>query len=214
VPAPVAPVAQKTISDADIQVAIERGDRSTLEQLWGQIKKQQQFRINRAGLDPIEKKVTFVSDSDRIAMESAEARRQLRELSVNQVRRSVPLGVTEVLFEANCYNNLYGASLPKWGPGGGIHVVLSINGSLVQPLAEAAAPSDSVSLFPQEHGLFPRQGGVVTYTPLYRSAIYERASERAWFVFPLLSGDVQKITVIAISGLGNRKEKELANPFR
>jgi hypothetical protein len=28
----------------------------------------------------------------------------------------VPLGVTEVLFEANCYNNLYGAFLPKWGP--------------------------------------------------------------------------------------------------
>jgi hypothetical protein len=173
----------------------------------------QQFRLNRAGLDPIEKKVTFLSDADRIAVESSEATRQLHALSVDDVKKTLPLGVTEALFEANCYNNLHAASLPKWGPGGGIHVVLSIDGNLVQPLAEAAGPSDSVSLFAREHGLISREGSMVTYTPLYRTAIYERASQSAWFVFPVLTTDIEKVTVIAISGLGNRKEKEVENPF-
>jgi hypothetical protein len=66
----------------------------------------------------------------------------------------------------------------------------------------------------QEHGLLSRQGSMINYTPLYRTAIYERASQRAWFVFPQLNAEVHKVTVIAISGLGNRKEKELINPFR
>ena len=82
---------------------IARGKTTTSKKLLVKIKKRNQFRVNRAGLDPIEKKVTFLSDGDRIALESAEATREMRELSVADVRKNMRFGVTEVLLEASCY---------------------------------------------------------------------------------------------------------------
>lgn len=79
---------------------------------------------------------------------------------------------------------------------------------------EAMGQADSVSVLPQEHGVVSRQGNVVTYTPLYRSAIYERASERAWFTFPAVPADIKNFTVTAISGEGKQKEKEVSNPLK
>lgn len=204
----------QVLSDAEIQKAMDRGKNSSTKQLWKEIKKTQHVRINRAGLDPIEKTVTFLSDVDRISLESAEAKRQLREITIDEVKRNLPLGTTEVLLEANCYNNLYAGSLPKWGPQGGVHLVLKVNGMLIQPIERRTGPSDSVSVLPQEHGVISGQGNSVTYTPLYRTAIYERASLRSWFSFPVFSPDTKTLTVIAISGDGNRKEKEIENPFR
>jgi hypothetical protein len=202
-------------SDADIQAAMERGKTTPAKKLWEEIKKKQQYRINRAGFgDPIEKKVLILSDLDRIALEAAEAKRQLREISADDIKKSLPLGVMEVLLEANCYNNMYAGSLPKWGPSGGVHVVLKVGDKVIQPLEKRVGESDSVSVLPQEHGVVSRQGNMVTYTPLYRSAIYERASERAWFTFPALSGDVKTFTVIAISGEGKQKEKQIENPLK
>jgi len=200
-------------SDADIQAAMERGKTTPAKKLWDEIKKKQQYRINRAGFgDPIEKKVLILSDLDRIALEAAEAKHQLREISVEDIKKSLPLGVMEILFEANCYNNMYAGSLPKWGPRGGVHLVLKVDGRVVQPLEKRAGESDSVAVLPQEHGLVSGQGSMVTYTPLYRSAIYERASERAWFTFPMLSTDIKTFVVTAISGDGKQKEKEVENP--
>jgi len=202
-------------SDADIQAAMERGKTTPAKKLWEEIKKKQQYRINRAGFgDPIEKKVLILSDLDRIALEAAEAKRQLREISADDIKKSLPLGVMELLLEANCYNNMYAGSLPKWGPSGGVHVVLKVGDKVIQPLEKRVGESDSVSVLPQEHGVVSRQGNTVTYTPLYRSAIYERASERAWFTFPALSGDVKTFTVIAISGEGKQKEKQIENPLK
>ena len=202
-------------SDADIQAAMERGKTTPAKKLWNEIKKKQQYRINRAGIgDPIEKKVMILSDLDRIALEAAEAKRQLREISVDDIKRRLPLGVMDVLLEANCYNNLYAGSLPKWGPTGGVHVVLKVDGKVIQPLETKAGRSDSGSVLPQEHGMVSRQGNMVTYTPLYRSAIYERASQRAWFAFSALSSDVKTFTVTAISGEGKQKEKEVENPVK
>jgi hypothetical protein len=202
-------------SDADIQAAIERGKTTPAKKLWDEIKRKQQYRINRAGFgDPIEKKILILSDLDRVALEAAEAKRQLREISVDDIKRNLPFGVMEVLLEANCYNNMYAGSLPKWGPGGGVHVVLKVDGKVVQPLEKGAGQSDSVSILPQEHGVVSRQESMVTYTPLYRSAIYERASERAWFTFPALPIDVKTFTVTAISGEGKQKEREVENPVR
>jgi hypothetical protein len=163
-------------SDADIQAAMERGKAISAKKLWEEIRKKQQIRLNRAGLaDPIEKKVLILSDLDRIALEAAEAKRQLRQLSVDDIRRNVPLGVMEVLLEANCYNNMYAGSLPKWGPRGCVHLVLKIGDKVIQPLEKTAGESDAVSVMTQEHGVLSHQGNMVTYTPLYRSAIYERA---------------------------------------
>lgn len=202
-------------SDADIQAAMERGKTTPAKKLWDEIKKKQQYRMNRAGFgDPIEKKVLILCDLDRIALEAAEAKRQLREISIGDIKKGLPLGVMEVLLEANCYNNMYAGSLPKWGPSGGVHVVLKVDGKVVQPLEKKAVQSDSVAVLPQEHGVVSRQGSMVIYTPLYRSAIYERASERAWFTFHALSSDVKSFTVTAISGEGKQKEKEVENPLK
>lgn len=202
-------------SDADIRAAVERGKATPAKKLWDEIKKKQQYRINRAGFgDPIEKKVLILSDLDRIALEAAEAKRQLREVSVDDIKKNLDFGVIEVLLEANCYNNLYAGSLPKWGPTGGVHVVLKVDGKIIQPIEKRAGQADSMSVLPQEHGVVSRQGNMVTYTPLYRSAIYERASERAWFTFPALSRDVRTFTVTAISGEGKQKEKEVENPVK
>lgn len=203
----------ETISDADIQAAINKGRSSNAKSLWKEIKKKQQFRINRAGLDPIEKKVLLLSDKDRIMLEAAEAKRQMREISVAEIKRHIPMGVSEILLEANCYNHMYAGSLPKWGPDGGVHLVLKIDGKVVQPQASRAGTADSVSLLPQEHGILSRQGTTVTYTPLYQTAIYERASLRAWFAFPEIPRDVKTMTVVVISGDGKQKEKEIGNPL-
>jgi hypothetical protein len=202
------------LSDADIRAALERGQTTPAKKLWQEIKTKQQFRLNRAGLsDPIEKKVLILTDRDRISLEAAEAKRQLRKLSVEDVKRTVPLGVVDVLLEANCYNNLYAGSLPKWGPNGGVHVVLDIGESVIQPIGKRSGGSDSVAVLPQEHGVVSGQGNSVTYTPLYRTAIYERASLRAWFAFPAPSANVKTITIKAISGEGKSKQKEFENPL-
>ncbi len=87
-------------SDAEIQAAMDRGTTTPAKRLWNEIKKKQQYRINRAGLDPIEKKVLILSDLDRIALEAAEAKRQLRELSVDDIKKTLPLGVMEILLES------------------------------------------------------------------------------------------------------------------
>lgn len=202
----------QALPDGDIRAAIERGKVTPEKKLWNEVRKKRQYRMNRAGFDPIEKKVLILSDLDRIALESAEAKRQLREISVDDVKKMLPLGVVEVLLEANCYNNMYAGSLPKWGPSGGLHVVLKVGDRVVQPLEELAGRGDSIAVLPQEHGVVSQQGGVVTYTPLYRTAIYERASQRAWFIFPAQASVVTTFMVTAISGEGNQKEKEVRNP--
>jgi hypothetical protein len=136
----------------------------------------------------------------------------MREISVADIKQNINLGISEVLLESNCYNNMYAGSLPKWGPGGGVHLVLKMDGKIVQPQASRAGAADSVSVLPREHGLLS-PGPTVTYTPLYRTAIYERASQRAWFAFPEIPKDVKTITVVVISGEGKQKEKEISNPL-
>lgn len=205
----------QTLSDAEIQAAMEQGKTTPAKKLWEAIKKKRQIRLNRAGFgDPIEKKVLLISDRDRIALEASEAKRQLREITLGDIKRGLPLGVIDVLLEANCYNNLYAGSLPKWGPNGGVHVVLRVGDRVIQPIEKRAGQADAVSVLPQEHGVISRQGNQVTYTPLYRSALYERASERAWFTFPALAYEVKTFTVVAISGEGQQKEKEVENPLK
>ena len=81
-------------TDADIQAALSRGQATPGKRLWAEIKKKQQFRLNRAGMgDPIEKKILVLTDLDRIALESAAAKRQLREISIGDVKQHLPFGI-------------------------------------------------------------------------------------------------------------------------
>lgn len=198
------------LSDVEIEAAIKRGAETNAKKLWNQLKKKQEFRINRAGFgDPIEKKILILKDTDRIALEAADAKRQMRQVTVEEIRKRVPLGVVEILVEANCYNHLYVGSLPAWGPEGGVHLVLSFGQQVIQPWEKRVGGADAVSLLPQEHGLVTGQGNVLTYTPLYRSALYERASQRTWFMFPTLPDDAEHVIVTVISGSGKIKQKDL-----
>lgn len=202
-------------TDADIQAALSRGQATPGKRLWAEIKKKQQFRLNRAGMgDPIEKKILVLTDLDRIALESAAAKRQLREISIGDVKQHLPFGIIEILLEANCYNNLYANSLSKWGPSGGVHLVLKVGAKVIQPIDKTAGQFDSVAILPQEHGVLSRQGSQTTYTPLYQTAFYERASQRAWFAFPAQLPTVRTFTVTAISSEGKQKEKEIENPAK
>jgi hypothetical protein len=205
----------QSLSDTQIGAALDAGRHSSGKRLWAGIKKNQQVRLNRASFaDPIEKRVTFLADGDRIELEAAEAKRQLREVSVEEIRNNFALGVVDVLLEANCYNSMYAGSLPKWGPSGGVHLVLEVEGSVIQPINRLSGRADSAAVLPQEHGVISRQGQSITYTPLYRSAVYERASQRTWFEFPTPPAGTNKITIVAISGDGKQRRKEIANPFR
>ncbi len=201
-----------TLSAVDIDAAVKRGQTTPVKELWKQIKKRNQYRINRAGLDPIEKMVLFLWDEDRIALEVAEAKRQMRPISAGDIRQNFPLGIVDVLLSANCYNNLYSGSLTKWTPAGGVHLVLkSSDGRTIQPGAMRSAGSDAVTVLPVERGIATRNGNMVTYVPLYRSAFYERSSNRAWFKFSMPDKPVS-LSAIVIAGDGKQKEKLIRFP--
>lgn len=201
-----------TLSAVDIDAAVKRGQTTPAKELWKQIKKRNQYRINRAGLDPIEKTVLFLWDEDRIAMEVAEAKRQMRPISAGDIRRNFQLGVVDVLLSANCYNNLYSGSLPKWTSAGGVHLVLKSNdGRTIQPGATRSVGGDGVTVLPVERGIVTRNGNTVTYIPLYRSAFYERSSDRAWFEFSM-PDKPSSLSAVIIAGDGKQKEKLIRFP--
>lgn len=201
-----------TLSAVDIDAAVKRGETTPVKELWKQIKKRNQYRINRAGFDPIEKTVLFLWDEDRIAMEVAEAKRQMRPISASDIRKSFRLGIVDVLLSANCYNNLYSGSLTKWTSAGGVHLILkSSDGRTIQPGATRSSGGDAVTVLPVERGLVTRNGNMITYVPLYRSAFYERSSDRAWFEFSMPDKPVS-LSAIVIAGDGRQKEKLIRFP--
>lgn len=191
----------------DIDAAIKRGQNTPVKELWKQIRKKNGYRINRAGLDPIEKKIVLLWDEDRISLEVAEAKRQMRPISAGDVRR-IPTGIVDVLLESNCYNSLYVGSLAKWTPAGGVHLVLNVNGQTIQPGAMRNGGTDAVTVLPVERGIVAKSGNMVTYVPLYRSAFYERESDRAWFSFHL-ADKPRTLSAIVIAGDGKKKEKTI-----
>lgn len=201
-------------TDAEIAAAIARGQSTPTKKLWAEIKKAHEVRLNRGSFgNRVAKKVVFISDLDRVALESAEAARELREVSVSGIKTQMNFGVTDVLLEATVSSSALIGELNTWSARGGVHMVLKIGGATIQPIGKAAGPSEAVSIMPQEHGLVTSNGPLVTYTPLYRSAWYERDSLGTWFTFPELRDTQKGITVIVISGTGDRRDKEIENPL-
>jgi hypothetical protein len=204
----------QTPTDAEIQSAIARGKASTTDKLWKQIQKKQQVRINRAGLiDAVDKKVTFVSDFDRIALLAADANEQKRDFTVELVKRTVPLGITEVLLEASCYNELYAGSLPQWGLEGGVRLLLQADGKPIEVQERRIAKIDSFGEVPQGPGIGSHPGNPPTYIPLYHISLYEKAAQRTWFTFPPLSKGIKSINATVVSGEGKKREKQFPNPL-
>lgn len=199
------------LSDADIQAALDRGKSSTPERLLAAIEKKQQIRINRpTPRDPVGKSVTLFNDRDRIAIFAS----QNKEATVELVRRTVPLGVIEVLFEASCYNNMNESSLPQWGPEGGLKFALIADGQALEPVRQRVGERDTYARTPQEPGIGGRQGNEASYVPLYRIAVYEKASQRAWYMYPAWSKSVSTLTINVTSGDGKSREKQAPNPLK
>src|SRR5580704_1562941 len=173
----------QAMSDASIQAAIDRGQRTNSKDLLNNIK--QHIQWYHVG-DTVKKQVTFVVDADKIAMEASEQKRQLREpLTIADVRAKMELGVVEVLFEASCAGNSFGCgSLDEWGHGGGVHVVLKIDGVVLQPVDERAGQVRALHL------------------QLFGPA---NASQQAWFTFPKIPVTTKKVVVTVISGRGDTK---------
>lgn len=202
------------LTDADIQAAINRGKASPTNKLWKEIRKKQQVRINRAGLvDAVDKKVTFITDADRIALLAANANEEKRTFTVEMVKRTVPLDVTEVLLEASCYNELYAGSLPQWGLDGGVRLLVEADGKPVPAQEKRLARIDNFGEVPQGPGIGSQPGNAPTYIPLYHISLYEKAAQRAWFTFPPIGKDVKNLTVTVVSGAGKRRGKQFPNPI-
>jgi hypothetical protein len=207
-------VSAQGLTDAEIQAAINRGKASTTDKLWKEIRKQQQIRINRAGLvDAVDKKVTFITDTERVALLAANANEEKRMFTVEMVKRTVPLDVTEVLLEASCYNELYAAQLPPWGLEGGVRLLLEADGKTVPAQEKRPARVDAFGEVPQGPGIGSQPGNAATYIPLYHISLYEKAAQRAWFTFPPVGKDVKSLTVTIVSGEGKQRAKQFPNPL-
>lgn len=124
---------------------------------------------------------------------AAEAKRQLREFSVDDARK-LPLGVV-ILLEASAiaWNR---SGVPNWSEGGGVHMVLKAADKIIQPLDKKNAGE----FFGLNYWWLPTS---------------QTVTARTWFTFPELPSDVQAVTVTVISGTGRTKEKQVgAESFR
>jgi hypothetical protein len=196
------------LTDEQIQSAIQRGEASVSKALWKQIEKRHRIKLTKGGLvDHVEKFVTFFGDLDRIALIAANRKRRLQATSVDYIRASVPMGITEVRLQSAAIG-VYAGSLPKW-TAPAVHVVLTVDGTVVQPDNERAGASSRTVIGQSQTGIVQHNGPFVTYTPLYSSSAYDVSSADTWFRFPVTSAQSSlKITVIPSEG--RPKEKNLA----
>ena len=170
----------QTLSDAEIEAAINRGRSTPPKVLWQELRKKETLITRGDFGKPVELRVAFLTDSDRIAIQVLYAQHELREFSVEDAKKQ--LGMTQVLLEAKCGNMGGTAALQNWTVQGRVHMVLKIAGKIIQPSQK------------QDEGF---SGGWATSSVL------------AWFIFPKLPEDVRSVTVAVIPGAGKTKEKEV-----
>jgi hypothetical protein len=180
--------------DAEIQRAIDHGKSVPAKKLWEELVKKQGYLINHTGFkDVIQKKVIVLSDFDRIALEVAEAHKQLREMAIEDVKKNVPFGLMEIVLESG--SSALGHEdkrMLKWTVDGGAHVVIRLaDGTVIQPSDKQAGGNDS-------------KFDVLSW--------HEHALTRSRFWFPAQPASVKTFTVIVISDDGKQKEKEVENP--
>ncbi len=139
-----------------------------------------------------ELKMAFVADADRIAVAAAEAKRQLREFSVDDVKKISPR--TVILLQASiCVSGMaLNVDRWEWSVTGGVHMVLKIDNKIVQPLE--------------------KEGDWYSYTwKLFLPIV----AARTWFTFPKVPDGTQTLIVTVISGTGRTQEKQAsAETFR
>ncbi len=183
----------QALSGAEIQGALDRGRQITVKKFWGEVSKQQEISVKGRLHDPVFKRVIILSDRDRITMEAFEAKRQLREVTSTEIGQSVPLGFFDVMVEAYTYSPLYASNLVEWALQGRVHVVLRLDGEVVQPIGKQAAQPEYV----------------LPLAPKMLTA----AVVRSWFTFAAVGADHRKLPVTIISGTGKQVQIEMPNPL-
>lgn len=198
-------------TDAEIQAAINRGCGRTPDLLMKQIKKDHTVRLTRGGFhDPVAKKVTFILDTDYVALLASEAhRRHIRAtvegIKTAQITGGPILGVTRVLLQTDAVRN-DSSSLADWSAPY-VGLILTADGKQLRPLDSSGSEISETSFGKTEHGYLSDFGGFVSYTPLYTSALYDMIHSHTWFMFKL-PYNADRYTVTVISGDGHEKSKD------
>lgn len=199
-------VGQISLSDEAIQKAIDSGRATNARALWKIVDKNHAVRINRQSFaDSVGKRAIFLTDRDLIALAASEASRRHRILSVAEVKQWPNLGTTHVLLVAEA-GGIYIANLPKW-QAPAVHMTITVDGREIQPLSESATERTETQLLPSQTGVPSRSGNIVTYTPLYESAVYDVARSRTWFSFAI-PPNAKTLMVTVISADGHEKHKD------
>ncbi len=194
------------LSDAQIQAAIDKGRSMSMKDLNDLKYLSQGFnkkaipisgKLITASPPRPELRMAFVADADRIAVAAGEAKRQLREFSVDDAKKISPR--TVILLEASApYAPLgpgvgrpvgvYSVDRWEWSTTGGVHMVLKIGDKIVQPLE--------------------KEGDWYSYRWKLLSPI---VVARTWFTFPQVPNGIQALTITVISGTGSTKEKQVSS---
>lgn len=201
-PAPSAPGQSTTLSDAQIRTAIDKGrsmsmkDVNDLKYLSREFNKKAILisgKIVTANPANPELKMAFVADADRIAVAAAEAKRQLREFSVDDAKKISPRTVILLAASTGVFGmGGFNVNRWEWSVTGGVHMVLKIGDKIVQPSE--------------------KEGDWYSY---YWKLFSPTVAARTWFTFPGVPDGIQTLTVTVISGTGRTKEKQVsAETFR
>jgi hypothetical protein len=197
---------QNPLSNDAIQKAINSGRATKVQAFWKNIEKNHAIRINRQTFaDTVGKKAVFLTDRDLITLAVSDAARRHQVLTVDEVRLWPNLGAIHVVLVAEA-GGMYIANLPKW-QAPAVHMTITADGHEIQPLSESATQRSETKILPSQTGIISRSGNVVTYTPLYESALYDVARSRTWFSFDL-PPDAVRLTVTVISADGHEKHKD------
>jgi len=79
----------QTLCDAEIQAAINRGRSTPPKVLWQELRKKETLITRGDFGKPVELRVAFLTDSDRIAIQVLYAQHELREFSVDDAKKQL-----------------------------------------------------------------------------------------------------------------------------
>lgn len=158
-------------------------------------------------MDGIKKEVRFFTDFDIVAASAAAANGEMRRFTLEEARK---LPLYDVLF-ANVWMKAQGAfpvrRLQSKYVEGGLHMVLQVGDSLIQPLSKADIQTEGESAqFGTLYQWYDLGGySLLTGTPLgYVAQVFQQE-----FVFPMSAAELPTaLQVWVIDGDGNRKMLE------
>jgi ribosomal protein S13 len=133
----------QTLSEAQVSQAVEFGKRfNTRDAFIKEGLRRKKFQIASAwAKDGISKYVTFYNDCDVISAVGAEANQKMRELSRQDLEKVPRTGLVFANVELHARGVIPERKLNRRYTGGRAHLVLQIDGQVVQPVREGYYPT-------------------------------------------------------------------------